>query len=524
MGMGSYGLLHNNEGLYAQIAWEMLETNSFVLPRLNGGLYLEKPPLLYWMMACSFHLFGHTEFAARLVPSLAGFATVSMVYGWLRWRINHHTALIGAMVLSSSALFMMGARMVFFDMVLTCFITASLFCFYKAWVENQPFYIKGFYSFLALALLTKGFVSLILMVSCLVSYAVLQRQHKRLITLLWDKIGILIFLLIALPWHLMAWYQEPDFGWFYIVNEHVLRFLDLRVPKDYYRGPFYYYLPRLGLGFLPWSIVAWGFFAIKKEEILAPHKDLLKFSLCWIGSFLLFFSFSKAKANYYILTLMPAGAIIFSVVISYLKSDFWVKWLCGLMTIVFPLLVLILFLFPHLIKPQYQALTQMIPLMELFVWGGGTVLVLCWLRKKIVLVYCLMLSLQVGVLLSLAVRHVSFFEDTFSGKQIAKLVPFTAEHVYFYKDYEKISSVRFYLKNNVTIIDSQSNDLAFAAQKPDSKNQFISSEDFLISHFGQEKWIFVFHEQQKSFESWIPEATLISQQGGIYLYKMINAP
>ena len=68
-GLGSYALLNNNEGLYAQIAWEMLESGNWVIPHLNGVPYIEKPPLLYWLVAGSFKLFGKNEWAARFVPA-----------------------------------------------------------------------------------------------------------------------------------------------------------------------------------------------------------------------------------------------------------------------------------------------------------------------------------------------------------------------------------------------------------------------------------------------------------------------
>ena len=95
-GLGSYPLLDHNEGMYAAIARDMLKSGDFIIPHLNGAPYIEKPPLLYWLMAASMALFGENEWAARLVPALALFATAWKLQRFLIRATGSQTASLTA--------------------------------------------------------------------------------------------------------------------------------------------------------------------------------------------------------------------------------------------------------------------------------------------------------------------------------------------------------------------------------------------------------------------------------------------
>ena len=117
---------------------------------------------------------------------------------------------------------------------------------------------------MAAAVLTKGFVALVLMGIVILSFTGLERNFSFL-KLLFNPLAIGIFLILTVPWHILASLQDPGFSWFYFINEHWMRFLDKRVPKDYYTGPFYYYVPRIMGYMVPWVFLM-PFLFEKKER------------------------------------------------------------------------------------------------------------------------------------------------------------------------------------------------------------------------------------------------------------------
>src|SRR5512138_213450 len=124
--LGRLPLLEPDEGRYAEIPREMLELGDFVTPHLNYVKYFEKPPLLYWLNALSFSLFGQNEFAARLPCACAGLLTILAVYWLGRELLGRRTGLLAAVVLGSSAGFIPQARIPLTDMPLTLGLTLCL--------------------------------------------------------------------------------------------------------------------------------------------------------------------------------------------------------------------------------------------------------------------------------------------------------------------------------------------------------------------------------------------------------------
>ncbi len=305
LGLGFYGLLNNNEGLYAEIAWETLADGHHVIPYLNGVPYIEKPPLLYWLVALSFKIFGKSVFAARFVPATFGML-VCLSLLWFGQALKRPLwGFLSAIILSSFLGFVIFSRMVFFDGVLTAFLTWALLSFYKFYKEGQKGFVRIFFVCSALAALAKGLVALILLGLVVLIFLGVQRNLKFIGKIL-DPLGIALFLVIFTPWHVMASLQEADFAWFYFINEHVLRFLSKREPHDYYGGPIYYYLPRLAGYMIPWTLLL-PFFL--RKAYYKKENPLQAFLLVWFLVFLFFFSLSQAKANYYMMTGLPPLAL-----------------------------------------------------------------------------------------------------------------------------------------------------------------------------------------------------------------------
>lgn len=432
-GLSFYGLANNNEGLYAEIAREMYTSHQYIIPTLNGVPYIEKPPLLYWLIAGSFHLWHIGEFAARFVPATCG-AILCLSLVFFSQQINRlREGLLAGLILSTSLGFVLISRIVFFDMLLTTLFSLSLMSYYLAWffarVENYNpkifqftlrkfkslWFIRLGYGFLGLAVLTKSLVALALIPSIMCAFLLCTKTWRAYWKLFFDPLGIFIFLIIILPWHILATLQHPHFLQDFFINEQFMRFLDKRVPHDYYTGPLYYYLPRIMLYLLPWSLLL-PLLGLKKYRQHLSKDPIRIFAWLWVLIPLIFFSLSKAKANYYMVISCPALALLLSKAI---YSDILNK--------------------------------QRIKL-----WSS---------------------IIGVGVVFSMssiafATTIAKNYEDKFSAKNLVLSLQQRADidqsRIFIYQEFEKISSLAFYLETPLKIIDSKSKDLWYGA--PFDKN------------------------------------------------------
>ncbi|MDR1910497.1 MAG: glycosyltransferase family 39 protein [Holosporales bacterium] len=298
---GAYPLLDNNEGLYASIARAMAEgRSSWIIPHLNGVPYIEKPPLLFWLIAICFKVFGIGTSSARLVPALAVLGTVAVLSYAMKADNATTRARHTAMVLYACSIGgLISGRMVYMEGLFAAMFSAALFLFYRWWKTRRLCFLCGWYGSLGLAILTKGFVSCILMGGILCVFLTTENGWSRW-KHLFHPVGLLVFFCVSVPWHVLAAHADPDFIWTYFINEHVLRFLGQRKPCDYYRGSFWYYVPRLLIQLLPWTVFLGGGIRLTR-----PYSSVERFLLASICVPFLFFSFSIAKANYYLLLIHP---------------------------------------------------------------------------------------------------------------------------------------------------------------------------------------------------------------------------
>ena len=330
--LGSYPLLPPNEGLYAEIAREMNQTGDYLTPRLNHLRYYEKPPLFYWCTAASFRLFGETEFAARLTSAMAGVATILVTFLIGRRLSGLRLGLYSALV-AGSALGMIGMfRLTMLDPLLTLWVAIAFLGLVTA--TCQPRRRWGWLlctAGLALGVMTKGPVALAICLPPMLAYLALTGEWRRWREMmLWQS--ALVFLAIAAPWHIALSLRDPNFAWFYFVNETINRFLGTRIPADYRTDVPDFYLIRTLLLFAPWSLLLPAAMmayprratSAKGSEAEAPsgdgespfgvepaarHRTYL-LAMLWFAWPLVFFSLSTNKANYYLLPTFPAQALL----------------------------------------------------------------------------------------------------------------------------------------------------------------------------------------------------------------------
>jgi len=360
-GLGSFGLIGADEPRYAQIAREMLARRDFVTPTLQGKPWLEKPALYYWQAALAYRVEqallpsagvgraflpaqGHnnndqnnddrnngdrnsdgvTDQAARLPSAVDAALLIVAVYLFLR-RFRPGSQIDGALITAGCAGMIGFARAASTDMPLAATFSIALLGWY-AWYEGRRrLPLALFYIFLALATLAKGPVAPFLALVILLVFATLKRDGQVLLRTLWLP-GIFLFFLIALPWYLAVQMRNPDFFRVFILQHNLARF-----SQDVYHHPqpFWYYLPVLCLGLLPWTL--WLALAVLEKFRLAWSQGLQAFAhpddsrglflLLWLLVPALFFSVSQSKLPGYILPSIPAGALLVSEYLAARRGD-----------------------------------------------------------------------------------------------------------------------------------------------------------------------------------------------------------
>jgi 4-amino-4-deoxy-L-arabinose transferase-like glycosyltransferase len=313
LGLGTPALYDPHESLYAEIGREMLVRGDWLTPHLNNTRYLDKPPLLYWLIGFSYKAFGVSEFAARFPIAMAGLGGVVVTWSIGRWLCDGRVGVLAGVVLTASLGYFLFSRQLLPDMVFSCLTTLSFYGALRSFAPTraQRLWTLPFYVSLALGVLTKGFVGLFPLVVVVVYIMLIGKRHiLRAMMPLW---GGALFLMLTIPWHLIIAWQHEGYFWYYVMNEHVLRFLGQREPIDYISLPLPIFVLVLLFWLLPWSpylalILPPGLLRREKEPTAEAQGTL--FLWLWAGALLVFFATSRARLPQYALPAMPALALL----------------------------------------------------------------------------------------------------------------------------------------------------------------------------------------------------------------------
>jgi 4-amino-4-deoxy-L-arabinose transferase-like glycosyltransferase len=290
------GLMDPDEGRYAEIAREMLLLKDWLIPHLNLLPYLEKPPLVYWLTALSFKVLGLSEFAARLPSALCALGGIILAYGLGKAFWGPVAGLLSALVLATCGGYVVMGRLLTLDMALTFFLNLGVGLGYLALSRERPRLWPWAYLALALGVLTKGPVALVL-AALIWTVTAWFRSWLR-------PWSLALLVAVSLPWFVLVTLRYPDFWRFFILEQHLGRYLTASIHHGH---PFFYYLPIL-LGFmLPWIwLLPW---AVGREKAWEDPDRL--FLLIWAASVLLFFTLSRGKLAPYILpALLPLALLV----------------------------------------------------------------------------------------------------------------------------------------------------------------------------------------------------------------------
>ncbi|MBE9166933.1 glycosyltransferase family 39 protein [Pleurocapsales cyanobacterium LEGE 06147] len=232
-GIGNYGLYEPHESHFAMVGYEMVLRRDVVSPTLNGAPYLNKPPLLYWLIAASIYIFGNSEFAVRLPLAIAGWLGIAIAFCWTRQLWGVKASRIAVLMLSVTFGWFIFTRQLLIEVLLATLLLASNYFLWR--LLSQPhsrFYFFAVYLSLGLSVLAKGPIGIIFL---LFNWFILSSAEQS--WQLWQKIklgrGILVVLAVILPWFIAVERANPGFIYYFIFNEHINRLLDIRFPPDY---------------------------------------------------------------------------------------------------------------------------------------------------------------------------------------------------------------------------------------------------------------------------------------------------
>jgi 4-amino-4-deoxy-L-arabinose transferase-like glycosyltransferase len=305
-------LANPDEGRYSEISREMALSGDWVTPRLDGIKYFEKPPLQYWATALAFDVLGTTEPAARLYVFLAGFFTL-LIVGYTGLRLmGAEAALASMLALVASPYFMGMGGIVTLDMGLTLWTTATVCAFLiaedpRTGPRSRRGWLALAWAAMALAVLSKGLIGIIFAGAAVFFQALVKRDIGVIRRMGW-LYGIPIFLAIAAPWFVLVARANPEFAHFFFVHEHFERFLTTEHRRV---EPWWYFLPIVVFGFLPWVFALPAALAHAWRSDPLERSRPLRVALLWSAFVIAFFSASGSKLPAYVLPVFPMLALAY---------------------------------------------------------------------------------------------------------------------------------------------------------------------------------------------------------------------
>ncbi|QDD64503.1 glycosyltransferase family 39 protein [Herbaspirillum seropedicae] len=318
--LGARVLVPTDEGRYAEMAREMVATQDWITTRLNGIKYFEKPPLQTWMNAITFELFGLGEWQARLWTGLCGLLGIGLAAYTGKRVFSARVGYYAALVLASSFFWAGMGHINTLDMGLSGMMTIALCALLMAQRdgasrEGQRNWMLLCWAGMALAVLSKGLIGIVLPGAVLVLYTLFARDWA-----IWKRLhlvkGLLLFFAICTPWFVAVSLRNPEFPQFFFIHEHFQRF----TTKIHSRtGPWYYFIPILLLGIIPWLGVffqsLWK--GTREQRDTAGYNSLnggrfqpKRLLLVWAVFIFVFFSISDSKLPSYVLPIFPALALL----------------------------------------------------------------------------------------------------------------------------------------------------------------------------------------------------------------------
>ena len=321
-------LMDDADAVQAQISRNMLTSGDWVTARLDGIAYLEKAPLIYWTIAGSYKIFGTHDWAARIPIALSAMALAWLTAAFGIWAFGGRAGFYAGLCIATCIGLFLFTRILIPDVMLTFTTALALWAFLRALDEEESrprLWAFILAASLGIGLLLKSLIAVVFPIAAAVIFLFLTRQF--FVARTWKRIhpftGLIVVIAIAAPWHILATLRNPPyfaftlhsgpgqyhgFLWFFFINEQLLRFLNLRYPRDYNTVPrLYFWLLHL-VWLFPWSVYFPAVAKLSFKPVDRAGRTRL-LALVWIGFVLVFFTFSTTQ-EYYSMPCYPALALL----------------------------------------------------------------------------------------------------------------------------------------------------------------------------------------------------------------------
>jgi 4-amino-4-deoxy-L-arabinose transferase-like glycosyltransferase len=568
-------LMDDVDATQSSISRTMLTTGDWVTPRLDGVKYLEKPPLKYWIIAVFFELFGLHDYIARLPLAITAVLLCWLTFRIGVWAFGTRAGFYAGLVLSTCIGLFLFTRVLIVDVQLTFAITLATWSLLRAMDKDEPrprMWGLLFWASIGVGILLKGLIGALFPIAS--AFLFLASTSQLVDRETWHRLavipGIFVLLLIAAPWHILATVRNPPylyfslysgpgnyhgFFWFYFFNEHILRFLDRRFPRDYNTvSRVYFWLFQL-LWLFPWSVYFPALLKLNYRGADRASRARL-IALCWIGFLMVFFTLSSTQ-EYYSMPAYPAMALLLGCAMAS-ENAAAVRWLKRghamlvlLCTLASGAIVFILTRVWRMPTPGdiSQALTQhprasTVYTLSLGHMGDLTLDSFAYLRMPLMLA---LIAFLVGVLglsffkatrrfLALALMMVLFFhaarlamvafDPYLSSRVLAEALLKSPPGTLIAGDqYYTFSSVFFYANKNALLLNGRVNNLEYGSNAPGAPNVFIDDADLArIWKAPQRYYLLVEEPALPRVQKIIPRDSfaVVKESGGKYL--LTNMP
>lgn len=511
------------DAVQAQIARNMLVFGDWVTARLDGIAYLEKAPLFYWLIALSYRIFGVHDWAARLPLAVSAVILCLVTYRFARWAFDEEAGLYAGLSLATSAGLFLFTRILIPDAAVTLAITGAIWALLALLEPEGNRRLRWSVVLgvcLGTGLLLKGLIAVVFPVAAVLAYMTSTRQPFSSAS--WRRLNlgtaVAVTLAIAVPWHVLATRRNPPyfalsmhsgsgeyrgFFWFYFINEHLLRFLNLRYPRDYNT------VPRLSFWLLnlvwmfPWSVYLLGISRLSCHPSSRAERTKLM-AVCWIGVVMLFFTFSTTQ-EYYSMPIYPALALLIASATSAggRRVRAATKVLIGAATFLCAALTLLLVLVWRLPAPDSisRALTQHPELYTLSMGHMRDLTLNCFAYLKLPLALAALAfgGIAIGIVRSrsdfkkiiivVAAGMVIFFQaarialvrfDSYLGSYslAQSLQQSPPGQLIEANSYYAFSSVFFYAGRSALLLNGRNNNLEYGSYAPAAPSVFIDDGEF----------------------------------------------
>jgi len=313
LGNWLWPLLNPDEGRYVGVALEMLHAREWGTPLLNGMPYFHKPPLFYWLTTASLAIFGENEFAARLTPALAGLLMIGGLFAFLRRFVLPSRALAAGIMLAATPLMFGATHYANLDLLVAAMISTTILCGATAVLlqqQGEPAarWIMAMYLFAGLGFLAKGLIGFVLPGGVLLVWLLAERRYLAIPMLLRIS-GILLFLVVVLPWLLLMQSRYPGFFHYYLVYQQFERFSQGGFNNAM---PVWFYVAVLLATMLPWCRSGLSTIFTRNYWVQARDASVRRLMWIWLLLILVFFSIPQSKLVGYILPVLPPLAFLFA--------------------------------------------------------------------------------------------------------------------------------------------------------------------------------------------------------------------